>query len=167
MQPFGGPAIFRGNLKQDDLPKYGFSDLFTLEILQIWSEASFNPCVTSIDYYLSSSLWHNSLINIDNIPVFYKSWYAKGVKNVAHVMKDSTTFLSYHEFEKLFGIKSNFLAFQGLISALISLKQLNRECSPIRNKKSEDFYYQFLKTEKANKVVYERLVRIKKQCPMD
>ena len=80
-------------------------------------------------------------------------------------MKDSTTFLSYHKFEKLFGIKSNFLAFQGLISALKSLKQLNRECSPISNKKSEDFYDQFLKTEKANKVVYERLVRIKKQCP--
>ena len=88
--------------------------------------------------------------------------YAKGV---AHLMKDSTTFLSYHEFEKLFGIKSNFLAFQGLISALKSLKQLNRECSPVRTKKSEDFYDEFLKTEKANKVVYERLVRIKKQCP--
>ena len=29
----------------------------------------------------------------------------------------------------------------------------------------EVFHEQFLKTEKANKVVYERLVRIKKQCP--
>ena len=33
LQLFGGPAIFRGNLKQDDLTKYGFSDLFTMEIL--------------------------------------------------------------------------------------------------------------------------------------
>ena len=139
LQHFGGLAIFRDNLKQDDLPKYGFSDLFTIEILQIWSEVqchvSFNPCVTSIDHYLSSSLWHNSLIKVDNRPVFYKSWYAKGVKNVAHLMKDSTTFISYQEFEKLFGIKSNFLAFQGLISALKSLKQLNRDCFLIRNKK--------------------------------
>ena len=165
LQLFGGPAIFRGNLKQDDLTKYGFSDLFTMEILQIWSEVSFNPCVTSIDHFLSSSLWHNSLIKIDNRPVFYKSWYAKGVKNVAHLMKDSTTFLSYHEFEKLFGIKSNFLAFQGLISSLKSLKQLNRDFSLIRNKTCEDFHEQFLKTEKINKVVYERLVRIKKQRP--
>ena len=82
------------------------------EILQIWSEVSFNPCVTSVDHYLSSSLWHNSLIKIDNRPVFYKSWYAKGVEHVAHLMKDSTTFLSYHEFEDRFGIKSNFLTFQ-------------------------------------------------------
>ena len=77
-------------------------------------------------------------------------------------MKDSATFISYHELEKLFGIKSNFLAFQCLISALKSLKQLNRDCFLIRNKKSEDFLESFLKTEKANKVVYERLVRDEK-----
>ena len=47
LQLFGGPAIFRSNLKQDDLTKYGFSDLFTMEILQIWSEVSFNPRVTT------------------------------------------------------------------------------------------------------------------------
>ena len=67
-------------------------------------------------------------------------------------MKDSATFLSYYEFEKLFGIKSNFLAFQGLISTLKSLKQLNWDFSLISNKKCEDFHEQFLKTEKANKV---------------
>ena len=70
LQHFGGPAIFRGNLKQDNLPKYGFSNLLPMEILQIWSEVSFNPCVTSIDHYLSSSLWHNSLIKVGNRPVF-------------------------------------------------------------------------------------------------
>jgi len=92
---FGGPAIFGGSFKQDDLPKYGFSDLIRMEILQIWSEVSFNHFMTShFDHYLSSSLWHNSLIKIDNRLVFYKSWCAKGVKNVAYLMKDSTTFLS-------------------------------------------------------------------------
>ena len=70
LQLFGGPAIFRGNLKQDDSPKYGFLDLFTMEISQIRSEVSFNPCVTSVDHYLLSSLWHNSLIKIDNRQVF-------------------------------------------------------------------------------------------------
>ena len=33
-------------------------------------------------------------------------------------MKDSTTYISYHEFEERLDIKSNFLAFQGLISVL-------------------------------------------------
>ena len=132
---------------------------------KFWTEVSFNPCVTSIDHYLSSSLWHNSLIKVDNRPVFYKSWYAKGVKNIAHLMKDSTKLISCHKFENLFGIKSNFLALQGLISVLKSLKQLNRDCFLIRYKKSEDFHESFMRTEKANKVVYERLVRIKKQRP--
>ena len=88
-----------------------------MEIFQIWSEVSFNPSVTSIDHYLSSSLWHNSLIKIDNRPVFfYKSWYAKGVTIVAHLMKDSTTFISYwHKFDKLLSVSNQiFLLFKAL-----------------------------------------------------
>ena len=101
-----------------------------MEIFQIWSEVSFNPCVTSIDHNLSSSLWHNSPIKIDNRRDFSVINHA-GVlyrrKNVAHlpVMKDSTTFICYHEFEERFGIKFNFLAFHGHISALKSVKQLS------------------------------------------
>ena len=75
-------------------------------------------------------------------------------------MKDSTTFISCHEFEERFDIKSNFLPFQGLIAALKSFKQLNRVCLPSRNKNCEDCHDKFLKTIKANRVVYERLVRI-------
>ena len=76
-----------------------------------------------------------------------------------------STFLSYNEFEKPFGIKSSFLGFQGLISVLKSLKQLNRDCALIRNKKCKDFHEQFLKTNKASNAIYERPVRIKKQRP--
>ena len=92
LQFFGGSAVFRGNLKQNDLPKYGLSDLLIMEILQIWSEVSFNSCVTSIDHCLSSSLWHNSLIKIDNRSVFYKSWYAKGVEHVSFLSRVWKTF---------------------------------------------------------------------------
>ena len=43
---------------------------------------------------------------------------------------------------------------------------MNRNFSLIRNKTCEDFHKQFLKTEKmTKKVLYERLVGIKKQCP--
>ena len=80
-------------------------------------------------------------------------------------MKDSTTFISYHEFDERFGIKWFFFAFQGIISALKSLKQLNRDCPRSRNKHGEDFHEQFLKMEKVKKLVYERLVRIKKIRP--
>ena len=67
-------------------------------------------------------------------------------------MKDSTTFISYQEFEERFGIKLS-LAFQGLISALKTLKQKNSVCVLGRNKNHEDFHEQVLKTDKANKAV--------------
>ena len=67
-------------------------------------------------------------------------------------MKDSTMFISYHKFDKRFGINYKFVAFQGLMSTLKSLKQLNRDCLLSRNKLPDDFYEQFLKTEKANKL---------------
>jgi len=60
----------------------------------------------------------------------------------------------------------HFFAFQGLIPALKSLKQLNRDCILSRNKNCEYFHERFFKTEEANKVVYESLVRIKQQRPI-
>lgn len=66
----GLPSV-EANLKKDDLLKYGISDFFTKEILQICSEVSFNLCLILIDHYLSSSLWRNSLIKIDYRPVFF------------------------------------------------------------------------------------------------
>ena len=78
----GGPVVFRGNLNRHDLSKFISSkDAFTTEILQLWSEISYEANVNSIDHFLSLPLWH-SLIRIDNRPVYYKSWSCKGIQNV-------------------------------------------------------------------------------------
>ena len=132
-------------LKKDDLPKYGM-------IPSRWksckSDQNWVSFIIPFDHYLSSCVWHNSLIKIDNRPIFYiTSWYSEGVENVTHLMKDSTKFISHREFEERFG--TNFLAFQGVISAWKSLKQLNTDCLLSRNKICEDFHEQFLKTERA------------------
>ena len=75
-----------------------------LEILNIWSEISFDSDVNSFDHFLSTSLWYNSLIRIGNRPVYYKHWFSKGVQNVAHIMKDSNTYLSLQELKDRFNI---------------------------------------------------------------
>ena len=31
--------------------------------------------------FLEQSLWHNSLVRIDNCPIFYREWFHKGVNN--------------------------------------------------------------------------------------
>ena len=47
LQDLGGATFFRGNLNQKDLLKVGkVSDVFLQEILQIWSEVTFEDCMS-------------------------------------------------------------------------------------------------------------------------
>ena len=83
-------VIFIGNLNQNDLAKFiHISGAFTTEILKIWSEISYNGNINSTEHLLSLPLWQNSLVRIANIPIYYKSWSSKGIKNVRHLMKDA------------------------------------------------------------------------------
>ena len=65
--------------------------------------------MNSIDHFLSMSVWYNSLIRIDKRPVFFKSWYLKGIEQITHLMKDRDTFLSFqtNDFLKKIGIKED------------------------------------------------------------
>ena len=42
------------------------SDVFTPEILKIWSEISYEDNITSVENLLSLPLWQNSLVRIEN-----------------------------------------------------------------------------------------------------
>ena len=64
-------------------------DLFEKEILQIWSETSYEDNLNSIEYFSSMSLWHTSLIRIENRPVYYKELYFKGITKVSQLMEDT------------------------------------------------------------------------------
>ena len=58
LQHYGGPVVFRGNLNRYDLSKFiNTTDAFTTEILQLWSEISYEANVNSIDHFLSLPLW--------------------------------------------------------------------------------------------------------------
>ena len=79
--------------------------------------------MNSADHFLSLLLWHNSLIRIDNRPVYYKLRSCKGVQNVTDLFKDPNTFLSSHELEELYNVKADFLGLHGLKSSLKSLRE--------------------------------------------
>ena len=124
LQHYGGPVVFRGNLNIHDLSKFiNTTDAFTTEILQLWSEISYEANVNYIDHFLSLPLWHNSLIRIDNRPVYYKSWSCKGIQNVTDLLKDPNNFLSSHELQERYNVKTNFLVLHGLKSSLKSLRE--------------------------------------------
>ena len=168
LHKFGGQTVFRGNLNKNDMSKFttSISDNFLAEILNIWSEISFDSDVNSFDHFLSTSLWYNSLIRIGNRPVYYKYWFSKGVQNVAHIMKDSNTYLSLQELKDRFNIQTNFLTFRSLISAVKALEKTNKDRLLDRNTKFESFLERFLKSNKPNRVVYEKLIVFKAATPL-
>ena len=58
LRPFGGEAIFRGNLSKKDLAKYiTISDAFTLEILQTFTDIRYEGSISSIEQFKAQSLW--------------------------------------------------------------------------------------------------------------
>ena len=119
LEDYGGVEFFRGNLDRNDISKYiNVPDPFIAEIVQIWTELSFEHTVKSMEHLLSLNLWHNSLVKVGKKPIYYKSWSAKGIQNVRHLMRDESKFLSFTEFKERFDIKTNFLTFYGVISSI-------------------------------------------------
>ena len=123
---------FRGNLSKKDLAKYiKISDAFTLEIIHIFTDIRYEDSISFIEQLKAQSLWQNFLIRVGNRPICYRSWYSKGVKNVCHLIRDETTYLSFSDFKERYNIKTNFLTFQGVISAIKSLLKtydVNNHC---------------------------------------
>ena len=70
---------FTSNLNKIDTANiFKTQDNFLKEILLIWSEINFEECITSASQFSEQSLWYNSLIRINDNPIFYKEWYRKG-----------------------------------------------------------------------------------------
>ena len=123
----GGTDLFKGNLNKNDLHKhYKISDTFLSEVLQIWSEISFNGNITSNKQFRSMNLWNYSLIKVGNSPIYYKTWATKGVREVRHLMKDENSFISLAEFKERFKIKIDHLTFHGIIAAIKPQRKLLR-----------------------------------------
>ena len=149
LRNFGGEEIFRGNLSEVDLSKYiKILDSFTLEILQIWSDIKYEANIPSIEQLKAHNLWQNSLIRVRNRPIHYRSWSSKGVTTVGHLMKEDNNFLSFSDFTERYDIKTNFLTFQGVISAVKSLWKSNEANLHNDNAIYESFIDTFFKDEK-------------------
>ena len=142
------------------------SDSFTLEILQIWSDIKYEANILSIEQLKAHNLWQNSLIRVGNRPIHYRSWSSKGVTTVGHLIKDDNNFLSFSDFTERYDIETNFLTFQGVISAVKSLWKSNEANLHNENAIYESFIDTFLKTKKPNRPAYKILVSKKQKRPI-
>lgn len=165
---YGGEAVFLGNLDKTDTKRsFQTSDTFINEILQIWAEVNHTDNILSLQHYNEQPLWNNSLIRIDRKPAFIRQWLKEGILSIEHLKKNPTTFLSYKEFQTKYSLKPCFLAFNGIISTLKSLRE--RFKNNIINIEKEDvkpFNKSFLVTKKPSNLVYRNLVALKSEKPL-
>ena len=93
LRKYGGKLVFTCNLHKRDISKSILvQDPFLQEILEIWSEINFDAKIKTEQQFLEQHIWHNSLIRIENRPVFYKHLFLHGITKVAHLMTDSRSF---------------------------------------------------------------------------
>ena len=88
----------------------------------------------------------------------------RGFKGSRILMKDSDTFLSFSEFEERYDVKTNYLTFYGMLSAIKVLRKNN--IASIRNNtniKYESFYTTFTKTSIPNRLACKELIGSKKK----
>ena len=158
---YGGEAILKGNLNKKDINNLTISDPFVKEILEIWSEVFFQETIVSDEHLLSSPLWQNSLIRIQNKPVFYNDWLLKGITQVKHLMDESSNFLSLTAFQNKYDLQTRPLTFFGIISAVNHLRRQNTRTQ----RKYENCFLKFLMSQKPSKFIYQEIVSKKSERP--
>ena len=122
LERFGGTIVLTSNLnKKDTIENLKIKNNFIKEILSIWAEVNFDENITSEKQFLEQTLWYNSLIRIDNCPVFYREWFDRGVTKVKHLKDEHNKFLSLAELQQKYSLKVCLLKYFGLVSALKSL----------------------------------------------
>ena len=99
LEKHGGEVILTGNLDiKDSRNLIKVSDPFLKEILEIWSEVKYEEMIISDHHFRTLPLWYNSLVRVENRPVFFKEWFLKGITKVEHLMDESRKFLSLTAF---------------------------------------------------------------------
>ena len=139
LEVHGGPITLTSNLNTEDVKKLRLKDSFIKEVLTIWAEANFEDRIISENQFLNQKLCHNSLIRIDNSPVFYPEWHYKGITKVKHLKDDSNNFLSLLELQAKFRRKTCPLRHYGLVSALKLLWNVHKNNYILEDSEYESF----------------------------
>ena len=167
LRKYGGKLVFTSNLNKLDTSKLiSVQDPFLQEILEIWSEVNFDDKIKTEQQFLEQHVWHNSLIRIENKPVFYKHLFLRGITKVTQFMMDSRSFLPLADFISTYNIRIQPIKYFGLISALrhhYNTNFLVKE--PSSTDTPDTFSETFIKNDKANRVVYQKLLSSKSTVP--
>ena len=113
--------IFRANLHSKDLT-YWFKlsqDNPWLEILTDW--CNYNYVIQNRAYLknlvLDQTIWFNSHLRIGRRPVYYKTWYDKGLRYIADIVS-GIRWKTIKEIESDFGFSPKLLDYLGILSSI-------------------------------------------------
>ena len=154
LERHGGSIVLTSNLnKKDIIENLKIKNCFMKETLSIWAEVNFHDHIMSEKQFLAQTLWHNSLVRIENSSIFYQEWFDRGITKVKHLKNASDSFLSFVEMQCKYSLKFCPLKYFGLISALKSLwNKCKDDC--INNCNYENFVEKLTKCQSMNKLVY-------------
>ena len=113
---------------------------FWVDVLKAWQKfAKHIEDVPGEGELLKIPLWHNEKIKINNKCVFYKEWYKKGVVIVNDLLDYSKdgTFYTFQDFVNVYGIRTDFLTFNGLLRAV-------KKYVPAVNNPHENFPFPYI-----------------------
>ena len=103
LENYGRDLIFRGNLNVSDTKKEVLK-----EILEYWAEINLVDQVSSDIAFQEQFLWFNSLIRIDNKPIFFfQEWFSK----VKHLQSGNDNSLTLKHFASKHDLKVRPLSF--------------------------------------------------------
>ena len=120
LKKYRDEAIFSYNLHKDDIPMLGISNPFVREVLDTWTELHFSDVATINHANIGDQIiWYNSLIRINDRPVFYKHWSSHGISKISHLQAENGTLLRYDELRTAFQ-ELKWLEFYGVLSSVKS-----------------------------------------------
>ena len=121
LKMYGGKFILSCNLHKDDIPLLKIRNPFVCEVMSIWAELHFSDAVAiSIANVGDQIIWLNSLVRIDNQPVFRKHWMDHGVCKISHLLDEGGNLLGYDAMKSNFQ-ELNWLEYCSIASAVKSL----------------------------------------------
>ena len=105
------------------------------------------------DYHFPTlPLRRNSLVRVENRPVFFKEWFLKGITTVEHLMDDSGKFLSLTAFHTTHNPTVWPLTFLGIVSLIENLQRYIARNTRMLTKE-ESFLSNVLKSKKPSELV--------------
>ena len=160
LERYGGKLLILSNLQQRDAKQLVIQDPFVKEVIEYWT--TINYCEKNLEFE-SAFIWYNSLITIEKKPFFYQSWFNAGIQKVVDLLKKDGSFFSLDEFLKKFKVKTNYLDYFKVISAL---RQYKKMCLPIDDSGSKDTLVSRLPDTNTCRKVYQGLTERKATLPL-